>query len=96
MPVLIVNDGTLWAVDYSAENVRGDPKPVDETTLFVDRNRPVEGHYGPAGVYHLSHLHIFTRAGFARFLQRLTAQGGRMHEQIFGFAIRAAEKNGWL
>ena len=30
MPVLLVNDGTLWVVDYTEDGQRSEPAPADE------------------------------------------------------------------
>jgi hypothetical protein len=95
MPVLLVNDGTLWVVDYTEEGVRGVAVPEDQATLYVDRKLAIQGRYTKL-TYHLSHLHIYTRAGFIAMLKNLDSGTGSLLERIFGFAIRRAEENGLL
>ncbi|HVN45985.1 MAG TPA: hypothetical protein VMT66_12215 [Steroidobacteraceae bacterium] len=95
MPVLLINDRTLWVVDYTEQGVRGTPTPAEDATLFVDRKRVVKGRYA-SGTYHLSHLHICTRAAFVRMLKNLDSATGSLFERIFGFAIRRADEAGLL
>jgi hypothetical protein len=92
MPVLLINDGALWVVDYAEDGTRAAPALAQETTLFVDRKHEVQGRYGPQ-TYHLSHLHIHTRTSFLRMLENLA---GRLHERIFGWILRIADEKGWL
>jgi len=87
LPILIVSDHTLWVVDYSEEGVRETPKQVDETTLFVGREYPLDGRNGES-CYRISHLQICTRRGFSQFLQSLTHPSGLVREKIFGFTVR--------
>ncbi len=95
MPVLLINDKTLWVVDYTEEGVRGAPAPADEASLFVDRKYEVQGRYG-AQTYHLPHLHICTRAAFVRMLKNFDSGTGALLERIFGFALRSADEKGLL
>ena len=95
MPVLLVNDRTLWVVGYTEEGTRGAPTPAEEATLFVDRKRELRGLYAPQ-TYHLSHLHICTRTSFVRMLKNLDSGTGSLLERIFGFALRRADEKGLL
>jgi hypothetical protein len=74
------------------DDTRATPALTQETSLFVDRKHVVEGRAGPQ-TYHLSHLHIHTRTSFVRLLDDLH---GKLHEKIFGWAIRNAEGKGLL
>jgi hypothetical protein len=87
MPVLLVNDGTLWVVDYTEEGARSSPTPADEAQLFVDYNHQVQGRY-EKHTFHLSHLHIYTRRGFVTVLKNYASPTGMMLERTFGFALR--------
>ena len=71
LPVLIVADATLWAIDYAHDGSRQKPKLIDEATLFVDRK-----YEGKSGLreFSLSHLHIYTRSGFDKFLRALKTE----------------------
>ncbi len=71
-PILVVSNETLWSVNYSEEGVPvDDPAQVDEGLLYADRRYlPTDG-----ASYTLSHLHIYTRTGLDRFLQRLASDG---------------------
>jgi hypothetical protein len=89
MPVLLVNTGTLWVVDYDEGGKRGSPEQMDEALLYVDRNQEINGRYGKA-TYRLSHLHIYTRKGFISMLQNYSSPTGLMLERTFGFALRKA------
>ena len=97
LPILVVSDDTLWVVDYSEEGKRlGPPKPTDEAELFVDRDYPIRSlnnwQAGPL-VYHISHLHIFTRTGLVSFLSQLTDRtGSRLEALIFDFVLREFDR----
>ena len=68
-PVLVVPDGTLWVVDYEDDGaVRGDPRQIDEATLFVGREYwGIVSHPG----YTISHLHFCSRSGIVALLGRV-------------------------
>jgi hypothetical protein len=89
MPVLLVNTGTLWVVDYDENGRRGTPVQVDEAVLYVNREHEIDGRYGKA-TYRLSHLHIYTRIGFTSMLQNYGNPTGLMLDRTFRFAIKRA------
>ncbi len=91
MPVLLVNDGTLWTVDYDAEGKRGAPKPATDAVLFVDRKVELKGRTRPY-TYHLSHLHIYTRTSFERMLRTAPVATDHLLEKIFRQAIHYADE----
>jgi hypothetical protein len=83
LPVLVVSDATLWRVPYTEEGERGEPTLVDEVTLFVGREYPLAS----GSAVHISHLHIYTRAGFVRFIDDLTLPNSTFWERAFGGAV---------
>lgn len=85
LPVLVVPDRTLWVADYTEQLKRhGQPSQVDEATLWVDH----EYSYGSGGQrYWITHLHIYTRTGFQKFIERVLPSDEFL-ERAFGFAIR--------
>lgn len=85
LPVLVVSDETLWVVDYSNAGVIA-PQQADETTLFVGQSYKISQR---AEQYTISHLHIYTRTGFTKFLNdlRSPAQNG-LKERLFHEALR--------
>lgn len=87
MPVLLVNDGTLWVVDYEDDGRRSAPKAVDETLLFVDREHRVRNRTAQES-FRLSHLHIYTRSGFTTMLMTFANPASLVLEKTFGFALR--------
>jgi hypothetical protein len=75
LPVLVVSDKTLWAVDYSSRTLQpSDPYEIDETTVFVGKEY---WQTMPSCNYTISHLHIFTELGFNAFLDELSGLGRR-------------------
>ena len=82
LPVLVISDNTLWVVDYNDRGQRSEPKPAEECQLFVDRAYEI----GRRGVdpYTITHLHIYTRTGFASFLRGITAPSSLLLERMFG------------
>jgi len=71
VPFLIVADGSLWVVDYDKTGARiGPSMMVDHCEVFIGKqicsNRPVE--YGHQWNYTMSHLEIFTKTGFQKFM----------------------------
>lgn len=65
LPILVVSDGCLWAVDYSEDGqMLRPPTQVDQATLFVDREYAI-------GVkdFHIKHLQIFTEQGISELLR---------------------------
>ncbi len=95
MPILLVNDGTLWTVDYDAEGKRAAPQAASDPVLFVDRKVELDGRYH-AYTYHLSHLHIHTRASFERMLRAAPDPTDHLLERIFRQAIHVADEMGIL
>jgi hypothetical protein len=93
MSVLLVNDGTLWVVDYTEEGARRAPACADEAVLFVDREHAIKGRYVNQ-TYHITHLHIYTRASFVRMLQNYASPTGLMLERTFGFALKKLAQQG--
>lgn len=88
MPVLIVSDNTLWAVDYAEDGKRAAPKPIEEAVLYVDRKRRLRNRNGEV-TYHFLHLQIYTRTGFVALLNNVMSPTGLLLERIFGWALRA-------
>jgi hypothetical protein len=84
LPVLVVSDGTLWMVPYTEQGVRGDPSLVDTVNLFVERQYRLEW----GGFMRISHLHIYTRSGFGRFIDDLVSPNSSNWERSFGRVIR--------
>lgn len=73
LPILIVSDATLWAVDYSSSTLEpSTPKAIDETTVYVGKEY---WQSLPSCSYTVSHLHIYTEKGFSEFLDGLSGMG---------------------
>lgn len=89
LPVLVVSDGTLWAADYSQDGTRnGLAHPIDGVELFVNREYAWEIMALPeARLYRISHLHIYTRTGFATFVKDFS-RPGRLRERMFEFGLQ--------
>lgn len=89
LPVLVVADGTLWVADYSEDGTRnGVVHPADAVELFVNREYVWELVAIPEPqLYRISHLHIYTRTGFAAFVQEFS-RPGRLRERMFEFGLR--------
>jgi hypothetical protein len=81
LPILVVSDDSLWVVDYTDKG-NSAPQRVSETTLFVDRAYKLV-----QGALKVTHLHIFTRAGFTDFLKELQSPS-QLRERMFRFAVR--------
>jgi hypothetical protein len=82
MPVLVVPDGTLWAVDYEEDGTRGTPHQVEDAVLYVDRTRRFAAPGGPLA-YKLTNLNIRTLTSFTRMLQNMDSPTGLMLDPIF-------------
>jgi len=80
IPALVVQDETLWVVDYSDDGtVFGEPKQVNEVEYFI--NTEYENPYNPVNPkYHMSHLHIFTKKGISDQLDKIAH-----NERYWGF-----------
>jgi hypothetical protein len=92
MPVLLVNDATLWSVDYDAEGKRSAPQPASSAVLFVDRKVGLKSVVRPSTTYHLSHLHIYTRTSFERMLTTAPRPTDHLLEKIFRQAVHYADE----
>ena len=90
MPVLVVSDNALWAVDYAEDRTRAAPIPVEDAVLYVDRKRKLRNRNGEV-TYHFLHLNIYTRTGFVALLNNLASPTGLLLERIFGWALRASQ-----
>jgi hypothetical protein len=81
-PVLLVNEGTLWVVDYDQDGQRRKPAAATEAQLFLGQEHVV--HVGEDGFsYRLNHLLIFTRNGFTAWLQNCANPTGLVLFRIF-------------
>ena len=70
IPLLVVPDATLWAVDYDADGRQlGPAQPLDEVEAFVGKDFWKVG----GNNYSVSHLHLCTVSGLEQFLTRLTS-----------------------
>jgi hypothetical protein len=70
IPLLVVPDATLWAVDYGADGRQlGPAQPLDEVEAFVGKDFWKVG----GNNYSVSHLHLCTVSGLEQFLTRLTS-----------------------
>jgi len=75
LPVLVVANGTLWAVDYDAEgNVSEEPKRVEECSIYLNSRIEVTPFGFPVG-YPVSHLLVYTKDGFIDMLRRFSNAG---------------------
>ena len=75
LPILVVSDKTLWAVDYSSHTLQADdPKQIDEAAIFIGKDY---WQSMPSCNYSISHLHIYTESGFTNFLDELSGMGRR-------------------
>lgn len=65
MPILVISDDTLWAVDYNEDgSIKNNPHKVTEVQLFLDRASQLK--LGPH--FNYSHLHIYTKSRFLDIL----------------------------
>ena len=68
LPLIVVPDGTLWQINYSAEGQRaGDPKQVDSVNFWIDVEYLIK-HDSRSEYYNISHLHFLTKKGLINFL----------------------------
>lgn len=66
LPILVVPDETLWAVDYDDEGApTGSPIQIDSTEFYVGK---IVHKTEPKIRFEMTHLHIFTYSGFKDFL----------------------------
>jgi hypothetical protein len=87
MPLLLVNDKTLWVVDYDENGGRKAPEPADEALLYVAREHDFLVHLTNL-TYTMSHLHVCTRTGFINLLRDF-GRDGKMFDRIFSSFARA-------
>lgn len=82
LPVLVVPDGTLWAVDYDAEGRQlGPAVQLDQVEAFVGKDFWKVG----GNNYSVSHLHLCSVSGLQAFLARLTGDQA-FWDQLFQVA----------
>jgi hypothetical protein len=73
MPVLVVPDGVLWQVDYTADGAMTvNPRLIRATTLFLGRSWEFDRGDRVQIAYNMSHLEIWTPAGLASRIERLS------------------------
>lgn len=82
MPVLVVPDGSLWAVDYEEDGTRGKPQQVGEAVFYADRVKRFAAQ-DAALTYKLNNLNIYTVTSFSTLLRNLDSPTGLMLERIF-------------
>ena len=81
IPVLVVADGMLWVVDYSAEGqISQAPKKVSECTIFVGKKYTF-GSTHSFLEHQISHLHVYTKGGFDAYLEQIRSED--VWEDIF-------------
>ncbi len=74
IPVLVVSNDTLWAVDYSADGqIENEPKQVDECAVFIGKKYTFEKTHSFME-HQISHLHIYTKNGFDAFLGQIQSE----------------------
>lgn len=81
LPVLVVANDTLWAVDYSLEGeLREEPHQLNDCTIYIGKKHSFNtSRYRLE--HRLSHLHVFTKNGFDAFLKRIAREDD--WEEIF-------------
>jgi hypothetical protein len=92
LPILLLNDDTLWTADYAEDGTRvGNSALVDEAAFFVDREFECSAPTSQVR-YHMSHVHILTRRSFSGFIVELARSRGFLLERIFGNTERLLSK----
>lgn len=82
LPVVVVSDGALWAMDYTESGQRArSALQVQATEVYLGREYELR----PGYRYRISHLHLFTREGISHFLAKLAEPRSELHEQMFQF-----------
>jgi hypothetical protein len=83
LPVLVVPNGTLWAVDYGVEGEKvSSPTQVDEIEFYLNHS---PWRVGQMFSYTFSHLHFVTQTGLTSYVERLRTSE-RYYIQLFGTA----------
>jgi hypothetical protein len=79
LPFLIIPNGTLWVADYSSDGqLLKAPYQCEESSLFLEK-RVLTGHIR----YTISHLLIFTKAGFDAYLGKVANNRSDEWEYLF-------------
>jgi hypothetical protein len=74
IPVLVVSDGTLWTIDYSANGqIADEPKQVDECAIFLGKKYAFDKTHSFME-YQISHLHVYTKKGFDAYLEQIRSE----------------------
>jgi len=82
LPVMVVSDGALWAMDYTESGQRArSALQIQETEIYLGHEYEVR----PGYRYRISHLHLFTREGLSHFLAKLVEPASSLLEQMFQF-----------
>ena len=82
LPVLVVSDECLWAVNYSPEGQRlSDPERLDEISFFLSKEFWRQGSF--YGSYTISHLHLMTRSGFTHFTRMIASKNTNFWNETF-------------
>ena len=83
MPLVVVPDGLLWAVDYNEEGkVSGDPTLVDECDYYVDRKITL----GVAVPFVVTHIHFVTLKGLSKMLSDYVSAQTWKWDKLFSAA----------
>ncbi|MDO8031924.1 hypothetical protein O3297_00720 [Janthinobacterium sp. SUN128] len=73
IPVLVVPDDTLWAANYAEDgSPDGGPTQVNEVKFFIGDVKKFDN---PVFSYPISHLHIVTKLGLSKLLERFINDG---------------------
>jgi hypothetical protein len=82
LPILVVSDGCLWAIDYDQEgNVVAPPRQDDSAEIYMSRDYPIVAQ--PHKPYCITHLHVYTRRGFSELVSKLAHPSGAYLDRIF-------------
>jgi hypothetical protein len=83
MPILVLSNDTLWAVDYSEDgSIKQPPHHVEEATLFVGRQ--YHSSFSPSVT--ISHLHVCTRNRIRVLLDAVVPPEGALWRSVFPVA----------
>lgn len=74
IPILVVSDGTLWTVDYSANGqVVDGPTQTNECAIYIGK-KYIFGKTHSFMEHRVSHLHVYTKKGFDAFLRQIRTE----------------------